>query len=188
MTRFIRKIRSAGLFLAFIFLGSLIAAKLDDVGTLSIGGPFATIDGDTLAAGIERLRLEGIDAPEIRQVCKDGEGREWSCGEEARVALERLIAAPGVECKASERDRYERLLVRCRAGSQDINAEMVRLGMAVSSGDYRSEETAAREKRAGLWTGEFEKPREWRIMHGMMDDSGMTEGFMAWLKGLFRSE
>jgi endonuclease YncB( thermonuclease family) len=188
VTRFIRKLRSAGLFLALIFLGSLIAAKLEDVGTLSIDGPFGTIDGDTLAAGIERLRLEGIDAPEIDQVCRNDAGRDWACGDEARVTLERLVSASGVDCKASDRDRYERLLVRCRAGDQDINAEMVRLGMAVSSGDYRSEEETAREERAGVWVGEFDKPREWRIMHGMMDDPSMAEGLMAWLKGLFRSE
>ena len=187
MTQFIRKIRSAGVFLAFIFLGSLIAAKLDDTGTLIIDGPFATIDGDTLAAGIERLRLEGIDAPEARQVCKADDGRDWACGDEARLALERLISAAGVECKTSGRDRYERLLARCSDGERSISAEMVRLGMAVSSGNYRSEEDAAREARSGLWIGEFDRPRDWRIMHGMMDDPGMAEGLMAWFRGWFGS-
>lgn len=187
MARILRKLRGAGLFICFVLLASLIAAKLELNGQVSIAGPFVAIDGDTLAAGAERLRLEGMDAPEFRQLCKTDRGADWACGEEARVALERLVSGTAVECRAGERDRYERLLVRCRDGERDINAEMVRIGMAVASGDYHGEEASAREARAGLWTGTFETPRDWRVMHGMMDDPAMTKGFMAWLRGWFTS-
>ena len=184
MTSLARRLRNGGLLLAFIFLGSLIAGKLEDIAAVRLDGPFVAIDGDTLAVGAERLRLEGYDAPEVRQVCRDEGGRDWRCGEEARKALERLTSAVSVVCSGSSRDRYERLLVRCRDGSLDVNAEMVRLGLAVASGDDAAEEGRAPEQGLGLWAGAFERPRDWRVRHGMMDDPAAAEGIVAWLKGL----
>lgn len=185
MTSLIRKLRGSSLLLALVFLGALLAAKLDDVASLRLDGPFVAIDGDTLAAGAERLRLLGLDAPEASQVCQNAAGEDWSCGEEAREALEGLSSAASVVCSGSDRDRYERLLVTCRAGTLDINAELVRLGLAVASGDYSAQEREARTSGQGLWAGTFERPRDWRIRHGMMDDPAVAEGLMAWLKGLF---
>lgn len=185
MSSLIRKLRSSGLLLAFIFLGALIAAKLDEVASVRLDGPFVAIDGDTLAVGAERLRLEGMDAPEADQVCKDETGRDWPCGEGARAALERLTSAASAVCSGSSRDRYDRLLVTCRNSDHDINAELVRLGLAVAAGDYAAQEREARANGQGLWAGTFERPRDWRIRHGLMDDPAVTEGFVAWLKGLF---
>ncbi|HEV7433339.1 MAG TPA: thermonuclease family protein [Pseudorhizobium sp.] len=185
MTPIFRRLRNSSLLLAFLFLGALIAVKLEDVASVRLDGPFVAVDGDTLVAGAERLRLEGLDAPESEQVCKDARGREWACGEEARVALEHLTSAAAVVCSGSSRDRYNRLLVRCRDGERDLNAELVRQGLAVASGDYRMEESEARDAGQGLWAGTFDRPRDWRVQHGMMDDPSMAEGFLAWLKGLF---
>src|SRR5690606_3654038 len=123
----------------------------------------------TLAIGAERLRLHGLDAPEVRQTCTDRQGRDWRCGEEARAVLERLTSAASVMCRGSERDRYNRLLVACRDGELDVNAHMVALGLAVASGNYASEEAQAQKKGEGLWAGEFERPRDWRVRHGVMD-------------------
>ncbi|MCJ8518119.1 endonuclease YncB(thermonuclease family) [Pseudorhizobium tarimense] len=185
MTPIFRKLRDAGLLLAFVFLGALIASKLDEVASVRLDGPFVAIDGDTLAVGAERLRLEGLDAPEAQQVCQDGSGRDWACGEAAREALERLTSAASVVCSGASRDRYDRLLVRCRDGGLSVNAELVRLGLAVASGDYGSEEGEAKSKAQGLWAGSFERPRDWRVRHGMMEDPAAAEGILAWLKGLF---
>lgn len=187
MTSILRKLRSSGLLLAVVFLGALIAAKLDDVASVRLDGPFVAIDGDTLAMGAERLRLEGLDAPEVRQVCQDGSGVDWPCGAEAQAALERLTSAASTVCSGSSRDRYDRLLVRCRDGALDINAQMVRIGLAIAAGDYGSEEGAARQGSQGLWAGSFERPRDWRVRHGVMDDPAAAEGLLAWLKGLFGS-
>ena len=187
MTRIFRKVRDAGLLLGLLFLGALVAAKLEEGAAVSIEGPFVAVDGDTLAVGGERLRLKGIDAPEIRQTCGTA-GREWRCGEDARATLEDLTSGAAVICSGSERDRYERLLVHCRSGALDINAEMVKRGMAVASGDDGGEEAQAREQSVGVWSGTFERPRQWRVQHGMMDDPSAAEGFMAWLTGLFASE
>jgi len=45
------------------------------------------IDGDSLRTGSEEIRLVGIDAPELRQTCRDGQDREWSCGRAAKARL-----------------------------------------------------------------------------------------------------
>lgn len=197
MTR-LTKTLTNGLFLgAFLVLASLIIAKIDLDSETRINGPFFAIDGDTLAAGAERLRLIGIDAPEAAQSCGKAGEKDWTCGDAARVALSGLASLPQAHCSGSSRDRYGRVLVRCRAGDTDINAELVRRGMAVASGDYESEETAARNEGAGIWAGTFETPRAWRAAKGAAQDddgsagagagSGMAEVFdrlKAWLPWL----
>ena len=47
-----------------------------------VTGPARVIDGDTLEVQGERIRLHGIDAPEIRQLCRL-DGKPWQCGKEA---------------------------------------------------------------------------------------------------------
>src|SRR5262245_59324026 len=53
------------------------------------------IDGDSLRTGSEEIRLVGIDAPELRQTCRDGQDREWSCGRaaKARLAAHKALSA-----------------------------------------------------------------------------------------------
>jgi endonuclease YncB( thermonuclease family) len=127
-----------------------------------VTGSAETIDGDSLRVGGVEIRLHGIDAPELNQTCTVG-GRETPCGREARTHLRRLAASGLVTCVGSERDRYGRLLARCRVRGIDINAAMVREGMAVAFGAYAAEETEARAAYRGLWAGTFERPRDWRV-------------------------
>ncbi|WP_420409754.1 thermonuclease family protein [Hoeflea sp.] len=141
------------------------------------------IDGDSLAMGERRLRLKGIDAPELAQRCRR-DSIEYACGSEARSRLRELIGGQGVSCLSEGVDRYGRDLVRCKAGDRDLNRIMVRSGHAVSFGDYGEEEAAARQHRAGLWAGEFDRPREWRAVHGGLGED-MHGGFAA-LRALLR--
>ena len=174
-----------GLFLlAFFFLLILIAARLDQSADQVVGGPFHTIDGDTLAVGGERLRLQGIDAPELGQICSDGNGKAWACGMEAKRLLARLVAGVDAECLGRSRDKYHRLLVRCHAGTVNINGAMVRQGLAIASGRYSEEQVAARREHKGLWAGTFESPRDYRASRGMMDDPNLMISLMDWLKNM----
>lgn len=50
------------------------------------------VDGDTLAIGATKVRLEGIDAPETDQVCLNASGVHWACGIDARDQLAAHIA------------------------------------------------------------------------------------------------
>jgi len=174
-----------GLFvLAFFFLLILIAAKLDQSADDVVGGPFYAVDGDTLSAGGERMRLQGIDAPELDQTCMDHQGKDWACGIEARRLLVRLVADSSTECLGRSRDKYHRLLVRCHMGSVNINGAMVRQGLAIASGHYAEEQAVARREGRGLWAGTFESPRDFRASRGMMEDPHLVVSFMDWLKNM----
>ena len=48
-------------------------------------------DGDSFRFGKERIRLFGIDAPEIKQICNDKFKKPYSCGEEAKKKLDGFI-------------------------------------------------------------------------------------------------
>jgi endonuclease YncB( thermonuclease family) len=129
-----------------------------------VTGVAEAIDGDSLRISGVELRLKGIDAPELMQICTVS-GQEVPCGRESRLALRRLLSTGLATCIGSEHDRYGRLLVECRVRGIDVNAAMVRDGRAVSLRGYVSEEAEAKTAYRGLWAGEFEKPSAWRARH-----------------------
>lgn len=125
------------------------------------------VDGDTLRAKGQRIRLNGIDAPELSQTCRDAQGQAWSCGTAARSHLAALVARGGVTCSKRGEDRYGRMLATCSAaGIADIGDAMVRDGHALNYGrytsDYAGAEREARAARRGLWQGAFDNPEGWR--------------------------
>lgn len=144
------------------------AAAVPTGGSFSIRA--AVVDGDTLAAGGERLRLQGIDAPEMGQLCESG-GAGYHCGEQARAALGRIVGGGALTCQAIGVDRYDRRVVRCaNADGQDIGAAMVAAGWAMAyrryAMDYVAQEDEARSRGRGIWAGRFEPPWDWRRRQG----------------------
>jgi len=134
------------------------------------GAAAAVIDGDSLRAGDIDIRLIGIDAPELRQSCRESDGREWPCGRAAKARLAALVARGEIACAAQGYDRYRRMLAVCSAGDvADLGEALVREGYAVHYGGVTSRYTAAEaEARAdgrGLWRGSFERPEDWRAGH-----------------------
>lgn len=93
---------------------------------------FRVIDGDTVEdAGGDRLRLEGIDAPEMPGHCRPGRACVPGDPFAAREALRGVLARPGAFCVGFRRDFYHRLLVRCWTGQgDDVNAWMIEHGFA----------------------------------------------------------
>ena len=126
-------------------------------------------DGDTLKRNGVRYRLEGLDAPEINQICTLN-NQDWECGLAAALYLEQLHGKEGFECKDRGQDRYKRILVRCYIfkddNRMDIGSIMVKEGYALAyrrySRDYIDEEGLAKENKRGLWRSKFIKPWEWR--------------------------
>jgi endonuclease YncB( thermonuclease family) len=113
-------------------------------------------DGDTLdvrcAGREERVRMLQIDTPE----------RDDPLYEEARDALEALVAGRGVELQLGpeERDDYGRLLAYVFANGANLNLAMIERGWSpyfdrYGAGAYPREfaraERAAREARLGIW-------------------------------------
>lgn len=86
----------------------------------------AVVDGDTIHCGEQRVRLAGLDAPELRARCEE-EARL------AQAATERLrgLVEGGVTLHQTGQDRYGRVLavVRNRRG-EDVAEVLIRDGLA----------------------------------------------------------
>lgn len=115
-------------------------------------------DGDTLtvldASNTQhRVRLKGIDAPESGQ----------AFGSVSKQALSSLIGSGPVTVRVDDKDQYGRILGVVMVNGQDINAEMIRRGMAWHYKRYEADqpiterllyakaEWMARANGEGLW-------------------------------------
>ena len=147
------------------FLAAFLMAVAVPAGAGGIAGRASVIDGDTLEIHGQRIRLHGIDAPEGAQLCYRDE-QPWPCGRRAAFALADHIGSRAVSCEQRDLDRYGRIVAACLAGGEDLGAWMVRQGWALAyrrySLDYVRDEENARGGRAGLWSGTFTPPWEWR--------------------------
>lgn len=183
--------RLLDLALAAAILGALaLVVAHDRFGTVERpAGVPRVVDGDSLTIGALRIRLEGIDAPELGQTCGMLEGGDYPCGRAAREALVRLVGGGPVTCEARRRDRYDRLLAHCEAhDGVELNRAMVEQGWAVAYGGYADAEREARDAGRGVWAGTFERPQDWRRVHGGLAEAvhdGLP-GFFDWLSGLLR--
>ena len=110
------------------------------------------VDGDTVGVmhdgRAERIRLNGIDAPEKRQ----------AFGRRAQDYLGEMIFQQTVRVVARSKDRYGRTVADLYLGKKHVNQEMVRAGMAWWFRRYaphdqvlRELEEQAREAGLGLW-------------------------------------
>jgi endonuclease YncB( thermonuclease family) len=162
--------------IAIIVLGllALVAALLDPPPP-PVSGTARASDGDSFRLGDDRVRLLGLDAPELSQLCAAPDGGQWSCGRVARDRMAALLATGPVACRPEDKDRYNRLLARCTVAGNDLGALMVAEGLAVSSGDYWQQEQAARAGKRGIWAGGFDRPADWR------DDHPRPQGILGWL-------
>ncbi len=126
-------------------------------------------DGDTLwvlpdSGGAPRkIRLDGVDAPEI---CQRG-------GLASHRALEQAALNRPVQVQVRRRDDFDREVARVRVDGQDLGAQLVREGQAWSyrwrrsAGPYAVEEEQARLARRGLFAeAQPELPRDFRRRHG----------------------
>ena len=145
--------------LSLTMIHAPVVSKAEIVGTARV------IDGDTIVVRGLRIRLHGIDAPEVNQVCTRA-GSTYRCGETATQALTNVVGGRTLRCEQKDVDRYKRIIAVCRIAEIDINAWMVRDGHAVAyryySLDYASLENTARAMGKGIWLGRFVMPWDWR--------------------------
>ncbi len=132
----------------------------------NISGFVRIIDADTIEINQYKIRLHGIDAPEMRQFCENANGNKYPCGLFAKAYLENLINGDPVTCLAKTVDRYGRSIGVCQVRGEDINLTIVLQGWAIAyrqySTDYVSAENDAKLAKRGIWVGRFIAPWQWR--------------------------
>ena len=137
-------------------------------GQEGIAGVASVIDGDTIEIHGQRIRLQGIDAPESNQLCHRQDGKPWRCGQQSALALSDAIGRSVIRCVPRDRDRYGRIVAICFKGALDLNRWMANQGWAVAyrkySLDYLADEERARVERRNIWSGDFVIPRDWRAL------------------------
>jgi len=124
-------------------------------------------DGDTVTCLDEqgrpqKIRLQGIDAPEHGQ----------PYGDAARRGLAGKLAGGTVRVEGTDRDQHGRLLGTLWIDDRDLNRELVAEGLAWAFGGFATDdelvaaEAAARRQRRGLWADQQPvEPRQWRDSH-----------------------
>ena len=160
-------------FIIIIFLFQISKAE-------EIYGISKIIDGDTVHIKSKKIRLEGIDAPEIKQKCQKeflkistifgfNFKKSYSCGAISRIKLIDKIDNSKINCISSSRDRYKRYLATCYKDKINLNKWMVKNGFAVAykrySKDYDRDEDYAKKNKLGIWKGSFIRPEKWRKLN-----------------------
>ncbi len=153
-----------------LFIGLLLSYPMVANATV-IEGHAAIVDGDGLKITVEsgedpmRVRLVGIDAPELGQTCLSAALEQFDCGRRSRTNLVRVIDGHEVRCIGKRRDRYRRLLAKCWVRDIDLGEHQVSTGFARAyvkySLDYFEAEKAAKQQKKGLWNGFWDEP--WKI-------------------------
>ena len=131
-------------------------------------------DGDSVTALSDnntklRIRLLGIDAPEVAHDTKPGQ----PYGEEARDYLDHLIGGKSVRVEVYGRDQYNRLLAVLWDEEVNVNLLMVAMGYAevyrgascvAQCRELEAAAAKARKGRVGMWTqgARYESPRDFR--------------------------
>lgn len=148
--------RFAALSLIMIVIGAATSPAV--VYGMSVSGPAHVLDGDTADIAGKRVRLYGIDAPELSQSCADAKRKSWPCGKVARESLEELTAGKTVICTYEEVDATGRLLGSCKVDGRDINETLVSEGHAWAfvrySDVYTASERKARAAQKGIFAAE----------------------------------
>lgn len=147
------------------------SARTTPAASPAVSGTAHVTDGDTIIIGSTRIRLEGIDAPELEQTCsKPRFGGwlvgTWKCGREAADHVARLVRDRIVRCDSRGTDAYGRMLGVCTVDGLEINADLVRQGLAWAfvkySQRYVEIEKEARAAKRGIWQAETKPAWEWR--------------------------
>lgn len=130
------------------------------------GKVIAITDGDTIKVldkekKTYKIRFAEIDAPE----------KDQPYGQKSKQALSDIIFNKNVKVIQSDVDRYGRVVGYVYFNGQNINLEMVKLGMAwvytyySKDEKFREAENKARTKKIGIWSLQEDQkipPWEWR--------------------------
>ncbi|MCQ2734555.1 MAG: thermonuclease family protein [Alphaproteobacteria bacterium] len=146
----------------------LIILLLLSVFPFSVVAEIKVIDGDSLEIGKRRIRLNGIDAPEFSQMCKNQNEIEYDCGQKAMEFAANFLQNGHPECQClPQKDKYGRELCECFVNGKSLNKALVSSGWAVMYREtaYQTAQDEAQEHKRGLWQGKFMRPALYRILN-----------------------
>lgn len=166
---------------AFVLLCLPFPALADFSGSVRV------IDADTWDVGGERVRLFGIDAPELGQMCETKQGQSWACGDWATDQVRAQYTGRRVTCERLATDRYGRTVARCLSDGKDVARDMVADGLAFAyrrySMDYDLEEKGAAVNARGLHASAMQTPSAYRAARVAARPSAMPANPDCAIKG-----
>src|SRR4051794_35049572 len=83
---------------AMVVCSAFLVAMGETASGQSFEGPATAKDGDDLVIGGMDVRLFGIDAFELAQMC-EADGKAYACGEFAKQALSKKVLGRTVSCE-----------------------------------------------------------------------------------------
>ena len=102
---------------------------------ISFADSLRVVDGDTIVLNGEKIRFSGIDTPELKQTCIQGD-QEVDCGLSAKMLLVKKIGNYTPECISEGEDVYKRTLAECFVNGESLSKFLVRSGYAFAYRKY----------------------------------------------------
>ena len=132
---------------------------------ISFANNIKVVDGDTIVLNGEKIRFSGIDAPELKQTCMNGDQKIF-CGISAKMLLIKKIGKKTPECVREGKDVYKRTLAECFVDGESLSSFLVRSGYAIAYRKYSKkfieDEEFAKANKLGLWSMKFQYPWDFR--------------------------
>ena len=133
--------------------------------SISFADSLRVVDGDTIVLNNEKIRFTGIDTPELKQTCTQGE-QEVGCGMIAKMLLVKKIGNHTPECISEGKDAYKRTLAECFVNGESLSRFLVRSGYAFAYRKYSTkfikDEEFAKANKLGMWAMTFQYPWDFR--------------------------
>ena len=102
---------------------------------ISLADNLKVVDGDTIVLNGEKIRFSGIDTPELKQTCLQGD-EKIDCGMYAKILLVKKIGNNTPECISEGKDVYKRTLAECFVNGESLSSFLVRSGYAFAYRKY----------------------------------------------------
>ncbi len=115
-----------------------------------------------------KIKLLGIDAPDVTQTCANRFQQSYNCGKQAQNWLQEWLNGKEVSCHILSKIEQGWATGSCFTDNNqyDVAAVVVNAGWAVAytrvTDIYVPYERQAAEAHRGLWNGTFYKPWDWR--------------------------
>ena len=145
-----------------VFGASALGVAVPQPGAAIVGAA-RVVDGDTVRIGSVRIRIQGIDAPEMGDSCRRPDGSVWDCGVWSTEVARARFGGRRLVCHDLGERSHDRVVARCMDGTEDFAEVMLQKGAARAcarfarqhehSQGYMALEAAAKAAGRGIFDG-----------------------------------